>query len=117
MVRPAPLASKPTLPSRCMASAPVAGPMRPEQRLLARPVLRDRRHQMRDVEEVPVIQVLGNAVLLPSAAAHAQREIEAAVEAAAVAEGVGEVHEHADHVEILGEFAGAAWVARVDAAG
>src|SRR5919202_1290159 len=103
--------------SKFMASMPVAGPMRPEQRLLARPVLRDRRHEMRDVEEVPVIQVFGNAVLLPGAAAHAQREIEAAVEAAAIAEGVGEVHEHADHVEILGQLAGAGEIARMDAAG
>ena len=97
--------------------ASVFAPVRPEQFLFAWLVLRDRGHEVSDVEKVLVAQVLGDAVLLPRAAAHGEREAEPAVEAAAIAEGVGEVHEDPHDVEILGEFAGSTHVGGVDAAG
>ena len=49
----------------------------------------------------------------PGAAAHAQREIEPIVEAAAVAEGVGLVDQHAHDVRILGKSARAIHVLRM----
>ena len=80
---------------------------RPEQ-VAPRPVcpVSDRGHEVRDVEEVLVVQVFGDAVLLPGAATHAERESRVLVEAAAVAEGVREVDEDAHDVEILRKLAG-----------
>src|SRR5579883_686056 len=98
-------------------SAPVFRPMGPEQRLLARLVLGNRRHQVSDVEEVLVAEILRDAVLLPRAAAHAEGEAEPAVEAAAIPEGVGEVDEHARHLELLRELARMSEVLGMDAAG
>src|SRR5271163_333647 len=87
-------------------SATVFSPVRAEQFLFAGFVLGDHRDQVRDVEEVLVTQVLRNAVLLPRAAAHAEREAESGVEAAAVTESVGEIHQHPHHVEVFSQLAG-----------
>ncbi len=92
-------------------------PVRPEQFLFARLVLGDRRDEVGDVQHVPVAQVFGDRVLLPGAAAHAEGEAEAGVEAAAIAEGVGEVHQHPHDVEVFRQFAGAVHVGAVQAAG
>src|ERR1700761_1027275 len=45
----------------------VTRPMRAEQFLFRRLVFGDRHHEMGDVEEMLVVQVLGDAVLLPGA--------------------------------------------------
>ena len=54
-------------------------------------------------------------VAAPGAATHAEREIEAGVEAAAVGESVRLVDQHAHHVGFLGELAGARHVLGVQA--
>ena len=56
---------------------------------------------MGDIDEVADIQILADAVTTPGAAAHAQREVETAVEAPAVAERVRHVHQYACGVELL----------------
>ena len=60
-----------------------------DRRRTARPrsararVGRERMHDARDVEEVPAVEVVGEAVAAPPAAAHRQRERQRVVEAAA----------------------------------
>src|SRR5262245_38748663 len=108
----------PTCSSKSIAaSAPVPGPVVAEQLFLARLVLRDGGDQVGDVQEMAVIEVLGDAVTAPGAATHAQREIEPVVEAAAIAECVRLVDENAHHVGGLGDTAPAAHVARMQPAG
>ena len=53
---------------------------------------------MRNVEEMPVVEVLRDAVTSPGAAPHAQREIETVVEAAAIPECMRLVDQDAHHI-------------------
>ena len=56
-----------------------------------------RTHDARDVEEVPVVQIVREAVATPGAAAHRQRERQRVVEAAAGGEAVRLVDDDAAH--------------------
>ena len=60
---------------------------------------RERPHDPRDVEEVPVIQIVRNAVAAPGAAAHRQRERQRVVEASAGREAMRLVDDHAGDQE------------------
>src|ERR1700694_4337888 len=86
-------------------SAAVLGPIGAEHLFLRGLVLRDRSHEVRDVDKVAVIQVLVDAVAAPGAAAHAEREVQPVVETAAVTEGVRLVDENAHDVGLFGELA------------
>src|SRR5262249_55720230 len=97
--------------------AAVFVPVRTEQLIFAWLVFWNGCHEVCDVEKVLVAQVLGDAVLLPRTAAHAQRESKSAVEPAAIAEGVGEVHEHTHDLEVLGELARMGHILGMDPAG
>src|SRR3954452_16139403 len=72
---------------------------------------------MGDVDEVPVIEIFGDAVAAPGAASHAQRKVEPIIETAAIAVGMRLIDEHAHHVDFFGELARALKIARVHAAG
>src|SRR6185369_12310081 len=63
---------------------PVFFPVRTEQLLLARPVFRNGGDEVGDVEKIHVVEIVGDRISAPGAAAHAEREIEPVVEAAAI---------------------------------
>ena len=71
---------------------------------------------MRDVDEVPVAQVVADAVAGPSAAPHAEGEVQTVVEAAPVPEAMRLVDQHTHDIESLGEPRRVRRLARVDAA-
>src|SRR5689334_21160457 len=83
---------------------PVFLPIRAKQRLFARLVFRNGGDQVRDVDEVTVVQIVRDAVAAPGAAAHAEREIEAVVVAAAIAERVRLIDQHTHDVSFLGKL-------------
>ena len=59
---------------------------------------------MGHVDEVFVVQVFGDAVTGPGTTTHAQGEIKAIVETAAVAKRMRLVHQHANDVQFLGKL-------------
>src|SRR6185437_6183687 len=65
-------------------SFPVFLPVRTEQVVLARLVFRDGGDEMGDIEKVRVVEIVGDRITAPGAAAHAERKVEPIVEAATV---------------------------------
>src|SRR4029079_18809865 len=94
---------------------PVLLPIGAEQLLLARLVFRDGCDEVGDGEKIHVVEMVGYRISTPGAAAHAEREIEPVVEAAAIAERVRLVDQHAYAIRALGQRAGAAQVLGVQA--
>src|SRR5262245_11189680 len=90
-------------------------PVRAEQLVLARLVFRDGGDEVGDVEKVHVVEIVGDRISAPGAAAHAEREIKPVVEAAAIAERVRLVDQHAHDVRTLGQRARTAHVLGVQA--
>src|SRR6185369_1720775 len=90
-------------------------PIGAEQLLLARLVFRDGGDEVGDVEKVHVVEIVGDRISAPGAAAHAEREIEPVVEAAAVAERVRLVDQHPHDIRTLGQRACAAHILGVQA--
>src|SRR5262245_48297139 len=64
---------------------------------------------------MPVVEVVRDAVTSPGAAPHAQREIEAVVEATAITECMRLVDQDAHHIGTFGQYAAAARILRVQA--
>ena len=71
--------------------------MRAKQFVLRRLVFGNGNYKVRDIKEVLVIQVFGDAVLLPGPAAHRQREFETAVESTAVSKRVREINKDSNN--------------------
>src|SRR5262245_23600358 len=94
---------------------PVFLPVRTEQLGLARLVFRDGGDEVGDVEKVHVVEIVGNRISAPGAAAHAEREIQPIVEAAAIAEGVRLIDQHAHDGRTLGQRTRTAHVLGVQA--
>src|SRR5258708_5834987 len=76
----------------CLAS--VVGPVVAEQLFFARLVFGNGGDEVRNVEEVLIVQIVGDAVAAPRAAAHAEGEIQPTVEAAAIGKSVRLVVRH-----------------------
>ena len=64
------------------------------------PFRRQRMHDARDVEEVPVVEIVGNAVASPGPASHREREWQSVVEAAAGGEAVRLIDDDAGHRQL-----------------
>ena len=61
---------------------------------------------MRDVDEMPVIEIFRDAVTAPRAATHTQSEIKAIIETAAIAERVGLIDQYPDNVNFFRQAPG-----------
>src|SRR5262245_46459399 len=96
-------------------SASVFFPVRAEQVFLTRPVFRNCRDEVRNVQEMLVIHVLRNAVTSPCAAPHAQREVKTVVESTAVPECMGLVDQHAHYIGSFGQYTASVRLLRMQA--
>src|SRR5690606_21153289 len=85
-----------------------------EQVLLCGLPRRDRARQSGDVQEMPIGEVLADAVACPSAGTHRQRESEPVVECTTVALGVCLVHQYPGYLQPFGHTSRLALVSCVN---
>src|SRR5665647_1407207 len=69
-------------------------------------VFRNGGDEMGYVEEIHIIHIVGDAVAAPGATAHAEREVQAGIEAATVGKCMRLIDQYANHIRLLRQLAG-----------